>query len=189
MEDDRFKDLREKFFRGDMGLSEQPQLRHAQKRPITLSPQSMMNRVDRRLKQVVVRAYTNSAAASAVMDKLEDFLIQAFGQGKTLYEPKREVWDEILLEPPTVTRRKDSKQSIATFFFHADAPTGGFYRLLLHGLCQFHGLTTVSSKANVAMREYSKARVLTATGTVLDDGYRLTKHLESLTNAESTVEQ
>jgi hypothetical protein len=70
--------------------------------------------------------------------------------------------------------------------FDADSATGGFHRLLLHGLCQFHGLAAASSTMNVVVHgnnEAKKARVLTATGMLYGSDVRLVDFIMSRHNS------
>ena len=61
----------------------------------------------------------------------------------------------------TVHNKKTRGKKIIKFFFDADSSTGGFHRLLLHGLCQFHCLRAASSTTRI---NGEKARALIATG-------------------------
>jgi hypothetical protein len=90
-------------------------------------------------------------------------------------------WESLLLECPTVTRRKDSDRVAAQFFFDSTLPTAGFHRLLLHAVCQFHGLNVVSRMESnfVFQNQITSARILVATGHVDDASsiIRLLHHL------------
>ena len=112
-------------------------------------------------------------------------------------------WKGLLLQSPTVSKNKnnhtntmddDSSEEGGTvhvkgnytvqFLFDADSSTGGFHRLLLQAICQFHGLNTVSRNLHDAPlldgTICSQARVLMATGLVQEEGaqqMRLLQHL------------
>ena len=59
---------------------------------------------------------------------------------------------------------------MARIFFDASSSTGGFHRLLLHAICQFHGLnatsaTTTATITTLSAKTHEKeARLLTVTG-------------------------
>jgi hypothetical protein len=122
----------------------------------------MLNRIDGRIRRVVVRALENSFPASKVVNTLENFLVSRYeGDSSTTLEPNW--WNGILLDAPTVAKENNDSSSI-TFRFHPSDSTGGFHRLLLHGLCQFHGLearssTTPSARALTASGNFSGAAV------------------------------
>jgi hypothetical protein len=157
------KNLSEQFF--ECNLVVHPKLSRSERIEPTgpLTPEAMLNRIDARLRRVVVKACVNSAPATKVVNTLEKFLVRVY-QGKK-DETLREDWEEILVEPPTATHRKGTDAYVTRFLFDAKVPTGGFHRLLLHGLCQFHGLKAVSSTMEIrADGKTQKARLLSASG-------------------------
>jgi hypothetical protein len=177
-----------------------------------------MNRIDPRLRSVVVRACRNSYAAAKVVELLEDYVVSTFqgehsdwiliptppASGSRSNEEEQSLWWKgLLLQSPTVSKNKNSHTKTidddscadgsavlvkgyyqVRFFFDADSPTGGFHRLLLQAICQFHGLNTVSRIVHDAPlldgTSCSQARVLIATGLVKEEGaqqMRLLRHL------------
>jgi hypothetical protein len=204
---DNLADIRQQFFNGDLPSPFQS-IPTTSRRNSTLgrssssntTPQERFNGMESRLRRVVVKACTNSYAASQVISIMEEFLIRVY-QKKEDTRTRTE-WLQLLLEPPSVTIRprrtpreqnqtdttkknnekereeSDEKGLIETrFLFDASSSTGGFHRLLLHGVCQFHGLRAVSSTMKVSMVDndvdkksnknahvLKEARVLTATG-------------------------
>jgi hypothetical protein len=142
--------------------------------PSLWTPEERFFRIESRLRRIVVKACENSYAASQVVNILEDYLI-GIHAGKDDTRSLQE-WLELLLEPPTVTSRGASpskkaetkeqrEELLVRFLFDADSSTGGFHRLLLHAICQFHGLDAASSTMRVDVKNGSTmARVLTATG-------------------------
>jgi hypothetical protein len=178
------------------------------------TPQERFYHIDSRLRRVIVKACQNSYAASKVINILEDYLI-AIHTGKEDTRTLTE-WLELLLEPPTVISRRrrrhrhpphnnnknqtdqskednvgseeEEEEVVTRFLFDADSSTGGFHRLLLHGVCQYHGLRAVSSTTMVSVVDNNndnnnddgnnnrnvnvqkKARVLTSTGVLLCAG-------------------
>jgi hypothetical protein len=158
------KHLSEQFFEGNLVVPQKLSRSEKVEPPGPLTPKIMLNRIEARLRRVVVKACVNSAPASKVVDTLEFFLVRAYQGKKDIISS--DDWDEILVEPPTATHRKGTDDEYVTrFLFDAKAPTGGFHRLLLHGLCQFHGLKAVSSTMEISVHgKTQKARLLSASG-------------------------
>jgi hypothetical protein len=122
---------------------------------------------------VVAKACRNSYAASTVVAKFERYVLASFTAShkrrKKLASLEEGWWTDLLLERPTVTKRKDARSS-GQFFFDAEESTGGFHRLLLQAVCQFYGLTAVSRMvSNVSFGDKTKARSLVATGSIADE--------------------
>jgi hypothetical protein len=171
MEDEKLRDFRDKFYAGELKEGPVSSISHKLTPRDPLTAEEMMNRIDGRLRRVVVKACENSAPASKVVDTFEAFLVRAYRGTKNKTPP--EAWHDTLLEPPTITTRcsnsKDGGRGgvVVKFFFDADSSAGGFNRLLLHGLCQFHGLQAASSTVQVTMADrIASSRVLTASGTI-----------------------
>lgn len=160
MKDDSLKGVRDRFFECELPVAveapSQPRSHVSHKRPLTAD--DMMNRIDNRLRRIVIKACTNSYPAAIVVETFETFLVSSF-TGK---KPKLAAdWsNDLLLEPPTITHRKDSR-SVAQFFFDANSSSGGFHRLLLHAICQFHGLNAASKMVDIAIDGKKQARALT----------------------------
>jgi hypothetical protein len=175
MEDDSLKSVRDRFFDCDTGRPTQSPVRSRGILNRPLTAHDMMNRVDARLRRIVVKACTNSYPAAKVVEVFEAFLITSFA-GKKAKQLSSDWSSDLLLEPPTITRRKDLRH-VAQFFFDAESSTGGFHRLLLHAVCQFHGLNAVSKMVDIAIGDNSRARALSVTGTITEDSrYRLLDH-------------
>lgn len=174
MQDDELKSVRDQFFEGELSgrPAEARSSRGTLNRPLTA--QDMMHRVDDRLRRIVVKACTNSYPAAKVVNVFETFLIASFA-GKKAKQLSSDWSSDLLLEPPTITRRKDLRH-VAQFFFDAESSTGGFHRLLLHAVCQFHGLNAVSKMVDIEIDDKSRARALNVTGTITEDKYRLLSH-------------
>mmetsp|Transcript_12103 Transcript_12103/g.22502 ORF Transcript_12103/g.22502 Transcript_12103/m.22502 type:complete len:465 (+) Transcript_12103:74-1468(+) len=188
-EDETLSAVRQQFFEGELpNRVPQPVSNHnnssfTPEDISSLTPLQRFHRIEGRLRRILTKACENSYAASKVVNILEDYLVRVHAGKKDKHT--REEWLELLLEPPTVTspRLKKSKDQendtkatlIARFLFDADSDTGGFHRLLLHGICQFHGLHAASSTMQVVVHnnETKKARVLTATGTLYGENVRL----------------
>jgi hypothetical protein len=174
MNDDEMKDSREQFFEGYGPIQkDKPQKLKPTKTNALVSGEDMLNRIDQRLRRLLIRACHNSYAAAKVVELFESFIVSSFmNDTSTLLNDGW--WRDLLLECPTLTHRKDSNRSTVQFFFHPTLPTGGFHRLLLHAVCQFHGLNVVSrTEENYEClwgngSTTNGTRVLSATGYVLD---------------------
>jgi phosphoribosylpyrophosphate synthetase len=163
------KGLREEFFCGEIGF---PISRTPTKKPeVELTPQIMLNRIYGRLLSVVTRACSTSQASVKFVDAYEQFLVQCFGKEKAT--PLEADVSASLLEPPTVTRKK-SGSTIARFYFDSISSAGGFHRLLLHAVTQFHGLNAISKTVEM---ETNTARLLTVTGNLSGPNVRLVDHI------------
>jgi hypothetical protein len=151
MEAGEMRAKREQFFEGEgPTLAPSPALVDYHKRSIASKKEpstasDMLNRIDPRLRRLAMRAYRNSYAAAKVVDNFEAFVVGSFGMPKdsTARLGNDNWWRDLLLECPTIARRRDNGKYSAQFYFHATAPTAGFHRLLLHAVCQFHGLNAV----------------------------------------------
>jgi hypothetical protein len=173
MQDDSLKSVRDQFFEGELsGRPTEARSRVSLNRNLTA--QDMLHRIDDRLRRIVVKACTNSYPAAKVVEVFETFLVTSFS-GKKVKELSSDWSSDLLLEPPTITRRKDLRH-VAQFFFDAESSTGGFHRLLLHAVCQFHGLHAVSKMVDIEINDKSRARALTVTGTIAEDKHRLLNH-------------
>ena len=186
-EDGSLSLVREQFFEGSLPIDNIHSTPAASKRKVVpdsnlLTPLERFHRIETRLRRIVVKACENSYAASKVVNTLEEFLVRVYDGKKDERSP--EEWQEFLLNPPTVTttphhsknqhksqlQHNDNEEQgmmhcperrIIKFLFDADSSTGGFHRLLLHGVCQFHCMRATSSTIEV---DGKKARVLSATG-------------------------
>jgi hypothetical protein len=184
MQDDEMKVVREQFFEGTgpmpvMSTSYPRGSGACKKGPLTAD--DMLNHMDPRLRRLAVRACHNSFAAAKVVGLFEEFVVRSFTKRTTKLMSLDECWwEDLLLECPTITQRKDNNRYAAQFLFHETSPTGGFHRLLLHAVCQFHGLNSVSRMVRnfTVGDKKTTARALTVTGNMDDSStYRLLKHL------------
>ena len=171
--------VRDKFYTGELHSS-QPTARtnhkNHQKPAHLLTRDDKLNRIDKRLRQVVTRAIENSLPATKVMETLEDFLIQAHAtkdDGDFVVVPQDpKLWEHILAQPPTISRHggDKGKQIVVLRFSFEDgdkSSNAGFHRLLLHALVQFHGLQAHSITTATGGRQ------LTATGVLADTKHKL----------------
>ena len=118
----------------------------------------MLRRIEARLRRVLIKACENSGPASLVVEQVEAFLRQP----ATMHQ-----WSPgLFVEDPTVTTTRTTQQ-VFRFVFDA-SPNAGFHRLLVHGLCQFHGFKAVSSTSRRS-EEKGTRRILVATGSIAND--------------------
>ena len=139
MDDKSFQGVREKFFAGDLPEKSQNSRSEANrqaKEPTT--PEEMMHRIDARLRRILVKSCKNSFPASKVVDTFEVFLVRAFS-GKKNKTPN-DTWDDLLIEPPTITKRKgeDNTSVVVKFCFFgfkfgSTSILGGFLTTFLGG--------------------------------------------------------
>jgi len=219
MQDDALKSAREQFFEGAGPLPTttatcRQRSKPKEQGPLLLSASDRLHRVDPRLRRVVVRACRNSYAAAKVVELFEECVVSVFrGDGDwVLVTPVASVadettaldgdnnnnntwWKDLLLQSPTVDTNNGTGDYRAQFYFHPTSPTGGFHRLLLQAVCQFHGLHTVSRMVyDVVQMESgsrSKARALTVTGARMTEEprFRLLEHLGQQEEESSSRQQ
>jgi len=211
-EDDSLGSVREQFREGLLPCNIHTSSSSSKRKVVVdsnaLTPLERFHRIESRLRRIMVKACENSYAASKVVNILEEFLIRVYNGEK--YERSTKEWQEFLLDSPIVTAPKcsmnkgkngeqrnqetevtdsanisRSRQTIK-FLFDADSATGGFHRLLLHGICQFHCIRAASSTAQINEK---KARVLTATGAFSGSDVRLVDFItERQKNASNSID-
>jgi len=170
-DDAKMKGIRDDFFEGEIGYGAPSHHPHTDRTtdPVELTPEQMLKRIPERLRNVVIRACSSSEATAKLVDTYEAFLVQSFLEGKA--RTLDNIISETLLEPPTVTHTK-SGSTVARFCFDSESSAGGFHRLLLHAVCQFHSLHAVSTTVEL---EQQSVRLLTVTGTLLGPKVKLSQ--------------
>ena len=186
MKDDKMRGVRDKFFAGELPVPNNNTTTRREKAPVeTLTPQEKLFRVDARLRRVVTKACRNSQPAAMVVKTLENFIMATYyhrrhhssSSSKRFAAPTGQWWSTLLTQAPTVTTtaRRDDDQTISVqFLFDAASPTGGFHRVLLHAVCQYHGLTAVSQMIELAGRSN---RALLVTGAPIRHKHTLLEQL------------
>jgi hypothetical protein len=180
MEDPIYKNVREQFFSGELHASTmEPKQGNINKPQKSWSASDLFERIDGRLRCVVVKACENSAPACKVVESFENFLVHAFRDdrhGDESFSVSNDFWHGILLEKPSIQQQGEGGKAV-TFLFDGDTSTGGFHRLLVHAVCYFHCL-----RAKTSSREegHVKARVLLVQGSVLGSQYRLLDYVMAL---------
>lgn len=160
MNDDSLRDLREKFLECEIAAPA-PKLQKSNRKVLTA--EDMMRRIDNRLRRVVVKACQNSYPAVKVVTAFEEFIIATFTKDDFQDDPLW--WSSLLIENPTVTEGGNDDKLEVLFAFPGASPTGGFHRLLLHAVAQFHGLSPLSKTKHTD--DGSVSRNLTVTGRLL----------------------
>lgn len=175
IQDEKLEQVRDQFFSGELGHGPPVAARVSRNiNAVNLSPATMMTRIHERLRNVLERACASSTETASLVDDFEACLERCWRKGK----PKSFHDSTILLQAPTVTQRTVASGDCLTtarFYFDAESSSGGFHRLLLHGVCQFHGLQATSTTATSQDRP---ARLLTVTGkTFVGPKVKLTEHI------------
>eukprot|EP00814_Leptocylindrus_danicus_P020038 CAMPEP_0116018258 /NCGR_PEP_ID=MMETSP0321-20121206/8540_1 /TAXON_ID=163516 /ORGANISM="Leptocylindrus danicus var. danicus, Strain B650" /LENGTH=341 /DNA_ID=CAMNT_0003488615 /DNA_START=289 /DNA_END=1314 /DNA_ORIENTATION=+ len=122
------------------------------------------NEIDGRLQQAVFRA-CRASFPTKVLSGFESYLLSVFTDNdfQDCDAEISQIFDGIMARPPTIVSKPcgnlevQSTQAKIRFYFHPESQTGSYYRLLLHSVCQFHGLRANSNN-------YNGLRVLTVTG-------------------------
>ena len=213
LQEEKFRDLRDQFFAGSGMLSATTRATNSSRttkssssqQPSSASAADLYRRIDGRLQRVVVKACENSGPACRVVETFEEYLVNIFSattatakeegggeeeptpqessRSSTVDDQKKEFWDGILLERPSVTYYDDADNMGTTtksvsLLFDGTSPSGGFHRLLVHAVSSFHCLkaktSTVCSGTEVV------ARVLVVQGDIRGSNHRLLDHLASL---------
>ena len=162
------KGVRDRFFEGEYVSLIVQQKVH----PVPdASPEQWMRRIDSRLRPVVVKACTNSYPATCVVRVLEECLVQLYAQTER-FALETDWWNDLLGQAPEQTTTNNKR--VVEFYFPVDSSQGGFHRLLLHAVAQFHGLHVVSRLIP------NEARFLSVSGKVVDNDpvFYLLDHLE-----------
>jgi len=191
MEDVKYRDVRDQFFRGELHASTNTTIgtsHHSHRKAVSSdldnpSPEYLYQRIDGRLRRVVAKACENSAPACKIVESFEEYLIHVFDEDDNTTEEATsttydDLWRDVLLEKPIVTSRKTKT---VTFLFDGSSSSGGFHRLLVHAVCHFHCLKATTSTQNENQATGSKSsRVLTVQGVLRGGKHRLLDHLASL---------
>jgi hypothetical protein len=121
----------------------------------------MQCNVNKRLLNIVTRTCRMPSFSRKVVDAFEFVLVQNMSMDVTKNDRQNniqqdcdEVWEQVLVQKPFVTTRKvasnknnthEKSPVIVRMIFSEDGSRAAFHRLLLHAVCQFHGLEVSSS--------------------------------------------
>ena len=167
--------IRERFVDGEVGVNEVVILSEAAKEKIRKREEELYKdgkrmmkvNVNERLVNVVIRACKNSGFTRNVVNTFEDLLLslnhpKSNSVKSSVHVIESEIWKQVLVQKPFITRKlnAETKESNVTvrLFFSDGKSKGAFNRLLLHAVCQFHGLQTASSTTSKGHR------IMTVTG-------------------------
>ena len=139
-QDEKLRTVRDYFLQGALPVTTTVPTR----RPPAVTARERLFRIDGRLRRVVTKACSNSLPAARVVLTLETFVRSVYND--TIVPPPGQWWATLLREAPVVVTRKAATTTTTSiqFLFDGKSPTGGFHRLLLHAVCQYHGLAAVS---------------------------------------------
>ena len=168
--DEKLKQARDLFYAGDLMPTTIQPTKNTTRRArddSNLSAEDCMNRIDQRIRRVMIKACMNSYPAVKVVETLEEYVVATFLLELGEFRGSSEWWKDLLIREPEISFHSDSRL-IINFHFDAANSTGGFHRILLHAIAQFHGLIAVSKMSNTI-----KARVLTISGSIKEDRHRL----------------
>lgn len=175
MGDERYSDVRDKFFSGELHASP-PSSGPVQplKRIDTVDPSAddLFHRIDRRLRHVVVKSCESSAPACKIVESFENFLVDIFAS-RNPDSSSHDFWKDVLLEAPNVVRAPDGEVVEVNFLFDGESSSGGFHRILVHAVSHFHCLKAKTSSIQ-------NARTLTVSGTVRGEKLRVLDYLAAV---------
>lgn len=113
------------------------------RRKISMNGDENFNLLDPRLKRIVERMVTTKASsfATQLVNSYESYLQSIFCFKK---EGETKLFNSYLICPPCALFRENGVIDVR-FSFESNSPYGGINRLLLHAICQFHGLVSTSN--------------------------------------------
>lgn len=203
----QLKLLKERFVDGEVVPEQDRQMTDAakarlQKRQDALyhdGNRMMRENVNKRLLNVVMRACKSSGFTRKVVEAFEQLLVQNMAGVDDTTSSKSmkddDIWEKVTVQKPFITKKgaiTDTHSGvIIRLLFSEGESKGAFNRLLLHAVCQFHGLDTES---NTTAKGY---RMLIVTGLCkgchlkfldyvpFDDGMKT--HVTSKSNAKGSA--
>lgn len=166
--------IRERFVDGEVGVGDQDKamtqsakdrMKRRQEELFKDGHRMMKVNVSERLMNIVVRACKSSGFTRNVVDAFERLLVNNMSNGNgdgditssLDDDADGDIWNKIVVQKPFITRKEKSGVMIRMLFNEGERK-GAFNRLLLHAVCQFHGLDTCSSTTSKGYR------MLTITG-------------------------
>jgi hypothetical protein len=177
-----WSNVRDRFVNGEVVSDSTPVLTEAarermRKREVELykSGEAMMDKVQGRLFNVVQQACETSDFTQSIMNSFESFLVMHLSvqhdeaRLKDAEDASTRVLEKILVQKPFVTRKADNQFTLR-FLFSDAQKKGAFNRLLLHALCQFHGLNIASSTTSKGYK------MITVTGICKGSQFRFLDH-------------
>jgi len=160
IQDKKLEHTCHQFFDGEIGYGP-PNVRVKPKiNQDCSSPTMMMNRIQGRLRNVIIRACSSKTTVK-IVDAFEECLCRCFLNEQSNYKESIPCDVKTLLTELKTKKQEKSDQITAYFYFDADSSSAGFHRLLLHGICQFHSLHAISNTVDFNKKP---ARQLVVTG-------------------------
>ena len=180
--------VKDRFIRGEIAAPQSPHMQlkatHEQE-TMRLDGSLMFQKIEPRLRDVLQRACSTKRVTMKLVESFETFLLsthhvtskeQVFSSPDLNCDEDFSGIDDILTtillrSPVTGTwGSKSSEGSVVpkTRFYFPES--NGFHRLLLHAVCQFHGLKVSSSTTPL---DHVVARLLTVTGVAVGADWRL----------------
>ena len=162
---------------------------------LAVTPSSMYSTINARLRNILEKSYnpTTKTLPMQLITWFELHLIsiltnnEDIGDKGNFNEDDLVIQlDKVLKQRPRITLTQAKKKRIQ-YYFDSKSPTGAYHRLLLHAVCKFHGLNSVSSDASSVTNNKLKrtdARILTVTGSCLLPQSRLVDYLAHLENTK-----
>jgi hypothetical protein len=175
----RVAEIRGRFIDGEVGV-ENTEMTEAGKERMRKREEElykdghrMMKKVNPRLLNVVIRACKGSGFTRNVVDAFENLISSMPKNGSSASSTtaiQKDIWKKVLIQKPLVTRKSraggNGSNLTIRMLFCDDESKGAFNRLLLHAVCQFHGLDTASSTTSKGHR------MMTVTGLCKGEKFR-----------------
>jgi hypothetical protein len=164
--------------------------------------------VNKRLLNVILRTCRMPGFTRNVVDAFEHVLVKnmsvasRFNGDNSGISDHDEIWNKVLIQKPFITTRRveltENKEAmekmgvtVRMIFSSQDEKRAAFNRLLLHAVCQFHGLEVSSSTTSKGHK------MLTVTGVCTGSQFRLldfvslddeSDHVEKQSSCEKSLE-
>lgn len=194
--------IRERFVDGEVGVGGQDRgmtqgakdrMKRRQDLLFKDGHRMMKSNVNERLMNVVVRSCKSSGFTRNVVDAFERLLVNNMsdtdndnGNGKISSshnsDPDGDIWKKVVVQNPFITRKEKIGVMIRMLFNEGERK-GAFNRLLLHAVCQFHGLDTCSTTTSKGYR------MLTITGRCQGSNFRFLEFVPFDVNSSGPLER
>jgi len=194
--------IRERFVDGEVGVGGQDQgmtqgakdrMKRRQDLLFKDGHRMMKSNVNERLMNVVVRSCKSSGFTRNVVDAFERLLVNNMSDADNCNsngkissshnsDPDGDIWNKVVVQNPFITRKEKIGVMIRMLFNEGERK-GAFNRLLLHAVCQFHGLDTCSTTTSKGYR------MLTITGRCQGSTFRFLEFVPFDVNSSGPLER